>query len=52
MYEEKAFLQEALQAGAKGYFLKGSNSIELIQTIRTVYRGGTYLSPKLTDALD
>ncbi len=52
MYEEKAFLQEALQVGASGYFLKGSNSTELVQTIRTVHRGGTYLSPKLANALD
>jgi signal transduction histidine kinase/CheY-like chemotaxis protein len=51
MYEEEAFLREALQAGAKGYFLKGSNSEELIDTIRLVYQGGTYLAPKMASRL-
>ena len=52
IYEEEAFLQEAFQARASGYFLKGSNSNELIKTIRTVQRGGTYLSPKMARPLD
>ena len=49
MYEEKAFLQEARAAGAAGYFLKGSDSAELANTIRVVHQGGTYFSPKLAD---
>ena len=51
MYEEKAFFQDALLAGASGYFLKGSNSNELINTIRNVYEGGTYLDPKMAGEL-
>lgn len=51
MYEEKAFLYEALQSGASGYFLKGSNSNELINTIRNVHKGGTYLDPKMAGRL-
>jgi DNA-binding NarL/FixJ family response regulator len=47
MYEEKAFFEEALAAGASGYFLKGSDSDELINTIRMVNGGGTYLAPKM-----
>ncbi|MGB3278830.1 MAG: response regulator transcription factor [Pseudorhodobacter sp.] len=35
----------ALEAGAAGYVLKGSSEEELIQAIRTVHRGETYLSP-------
>ena len=51
MHEEKAFFVEALEAGAVGYFLKGSDSRELIETIRTVYNGGRYLSPTMTTGL-
>lgn len=51
MHEEKAFFVEALEAGAVGYFLKGSDSRELIKTIRTVYNGGLYLSPTMTSDL-
>jgi len=47
MYEEKAFFFDALRAGARGYFLKGSDSNELIHTIRNVHKGGTYLDPKM-----
>lgn len=51
MYEEKAFFQDALKAGASGYFLKGSNSNELINTIRNVHKGGTYLDPRMAGGL-
>ena len=51
MYEDKAFFHNALQAGASGYFLKGSNSNELINTIRNVHKGGTYLDPKMAGGL-
>ncbi len=51
MHEEKAFFLEALEAGATGYFLKGSDSHELIETIRTVHDGGLYLSPAMTAGL-
>ncbi len=51
MHEEKAFFVEALEAGASGYFLKGADSRELIETIHTVYNGGRYLSPTMTDDL-
>jgi len=52
MYEEKAFIQQAKQIGVSGYFLKGSNSSELMQVIRLVHEGGTYLSPKLDEILN
>ena len=52
MYEEKAFIQEARQIGVSGYFLKGSNSTELMQVIRLVHEGGSYVSPKLDEILN
>ncbi len=51
MHEEKAFLLEALKAGAVGYFLKGSDSNELIRTIRSVHKGEVYISPKIAGGL-
>ena len=51
MHEEKAFLLQALRAGATGYFLKGSDSEELIKTIYKVYAGEVYLSPKMAGGL-
>ena len=51
MHEEKAFFLQALRAGATGYFLKGSDSEELIQTIYKVHAGEVYLSPKMAGGL-
>ncbi len=48
MYEEEAFIQEAFEAGASGYFLKGSNSDELIRTIRKVQKGEAYLPSNMS----
>lgn len=41
----------ALEAGAKGYLAKGSSGLDLIEAIRTVYRGNRYLSRELNDLL-
>lgn len=39
----------ALEAGASGYVLKGTASSEVVDAVRTVYSGGRYLSPKISD---
>jgi DNA-binding NarL/FixJ family response regulator len=36
-------------AGAEGYLLKDEVNSELLRAIETIRRGGTYLSPLLTD---
>ncbi len=51
MHENRAFFLEALRSGASGYFLKGSDSEDLAKTIRIVYDGGTYLTPRLAGEL-
>jgi len=51
MHEDKAFFLEALKAGANGYFLKGSDTEDLVRAIRTVHEGGTYLTPHLAGGL-
>ena len=51
MYDSVEYAQRAMAAGARGYVLKDSPSAEIIEAIRTVYRGGTYLSPALAQKL-
>ncbi len=41
----------ALQAGAKGYLLKGAPRAELFDAIRIVYRGGSLLQPVVASRL-
>ena len=37
----------ALQAGARGYILKGSSESELVETVRAVFCGESYVAPSL-----
>lgn len=45
MHLEQEYVMRALQAGAKGYLLKGARTPELELAITSVARGETYLSP-------
>ena len=47
MHSDKRFISEALKAGAKGYLVKESATLELVQAIRSVSGGGVYLSRSL-----
>lgn len=51
MQEDPEFARRALQAGAAGYVLKESADDELVDAIRRVADGGTYLNPSLGAAL-
>jgi two-component system, NarL family, response regulator NreC len=44
-HAEKAYIQQMLQNGASGYVLKQTAGDALLESIRTVMRGGTYLDP-------
>jgi DNA-binding NarL/FixJ family response regulator len=46
-YDVDEYVFGAMQAGARGYLLKGSPAPELIRAIRHVHGGGTYLSPTI-----
>lgn len=46
-YDVDEYVFGAMQAGAKGYLLKGSPAPEVVRAIRHVYAGGTYLSPTI-----
>ena len=45
MYSDKQFVQGMIQAGASGYLLKDCAFEELVNAIRAVIGGNTYLSP-------
>jgi two-component system, NarL family, response regulator NreC len=47
MYDDEDYLIEAMDAGASGYVLKDSPSLQLLSAIREVHRGGNYLSPRM-----
>lgn len=48
IHSDKRFVTGMLRAGASGYILKECLFDELVQAIRTVAAGGTYLSPRIT----
>jgi DNA-binding NarL/FixJ family response regulator len=43
---------EALRAGAQGYLLKTSRAAELLQAVRDVMRGVSYVSPQIGRAME
>jgi two-component system, NarL family, response regulator NreC len=47
MQEDPAFAREAMAAGARGYVLKEAADTALVDAIRSVAAGGTYLQPEL-----
>ena len=49
MYPESVYAERSLQAGAMGYINKQSNRHCLIEAIRALLSGKTYLSPEMTE---
>jgi len=47
LHEDRAYLNQALQAGARGYALKKSAPQNLLQAIRAVFIGGLYVDPAM-----
>ena len=47
----EARVLHALELGARGYLLSGCSGAELLQSIRTISRGGTALSPAVTESI-
>ena len=48
MHTDRQYIFESLRAGASGYVPKDSAFAELLEAIRSVMAGSTYLSPPLT----
>lgn len=49
MYADKGLIYQALQTGVKGYVLKSSVSDELLNAVRAVAGGNTYLSEQVSE---
>jgi DNA-binding NarL/FixJ family response regulator len=51
VHEDRAYVQQLLQAGARGYLLKRSAAEELVRAIRAVFAGGVYIDPTIASKL-
>jgi DNA-binding NarL/FixJ family response regulator len=51
MHSTTEHIFRALQAGARGYLLKESAGIEVVNAVRAVHAGHRYLSQKISDRL-
>lgn len=50
-YDDPAYLKQGLDAGAAGYALKQAGAQELVEAVRAVAGGDSYLHPSLTRVL-
>lgn len=50
-HKSEDYLYQALEAGARGYVLKGSALSDLVSALREVHMGGYWLSPDLNPAV-
>ncbi len=51
MHNDQEYVRRAMEAGARGYVLKGSNIEELSMAVQAVMRGEVFLSPAITQPL-
>jgi two-component system response regulator NreC len=51
MHSERQFVVGMLKSGASGYLLKNCGFQELAEAIRRVNRGGTYITPAISDVV-
>lgn len=51
MYDNPEYVQQSLQAGARGYVLKDAPAAEIVAAIEAVAAGGTFLSAAVSQRL-
>ena len=51
MYDDEVSVVGAIRAGARAYVLKRASANDLLDALREVARGGSYLSPQVSDRL-
>lgn len=51
IHETKPYVFRALKAGARGYLIKETAGLEVVEAVRAVYRGERYLSQRIADLL-
>ena len=49
IHETKPYVYRALKAGARGYLLKETAGLEVVDAVRAVYSGERYLSQRISD---
>ncbi len=47
VHEDRAYVQQMLEAGARGYMLKRSAAEDLLRALRAVMEGGIFLDPAI-----
>lgn len=50
-HDEDLYAERVIRAGARGYVMKQEGKTVIIQAVRRLLNGGTYLSNKITDKL-
>jgi DNA-binding NarL/FixJ family response regulator len=50
-YESEEYVYEAMQAGAHGYCIKNTSTEELLEAIKCVMAGQTFISPSVADGV-
>ncbi len=51
MYDDENSVVSAIRSGARAFVLKKASDNDLLDALRTVARGGSYLSPQVSDRL-
>ncbi len=51
MHDNREYMVQLIQAGAKGYILKDVSAAEMVKAVETVYQGGTYFSASASQTL-
>lgn len=51
IHDDESYVTHALKTGAQGYLLKEMDTESLIEAIKVVHEGGSYLHPKVTHNL-
>ena len=51
IHQTKPYVYRALKAGAKGYLVKETAGLEVVDAVRAVHRGERYLSQSIADLL-
>jgi DNA-binding NarL/FixJ family response regulator len=51
MYDDEHSVVGAIRSGARGFVVKNASSGDLVDALRMVANGGSYLSPKVSDRL-
>ncbi len=52
IHQTKPYVYRALKAGAKGYLVKETAGLEVVDAVRAVHRGERYLSQSIADLLN